>query len=258
MIKINCPLCDKDNCETFKYTDLKNDILHISICKNDGFIYLNPRWNEEEYEDFYNSKYDDCYRQLNFVKQLMKNDCHPHAVQIDKRLPLNFCPKSILDIGSGPGHISRYFKNKFKCKIDVVEYSELSLKFLYEHLNIIPICNKAEDISKIKFKYDLIIMRQVLEHIENPLKLLKDIKGLMDEDSLLYISIPNLKLINSFRKIFQIPHVNYFSITTFLNFINKVDLHIEDIGEGMDLFGIFKKVSNEYNISKLLITNFLK
>ena len=41
-------------------------------------------------------------------------------------------------------------------------------------------------------KYDLIIMDNVLEHIEEPNKVLKKIKKLMRKDSMLYIAVPDV------------------------------------------------------------------
>lgn len=58
MININCPLCDNDKIE--KLLSLGNKLfpLNISICRNCGFVFHNPRFNEQEWDNYYLKDYD--------------------------------------------------------------------------------------------------------------------------------------------------------------------------------------------------------
>ena len=52
--------------------------------------------------------------------------------------------------------------------------------------------NKFVDKIRLNKKYDLIIMDNVLEHIEEPNKVLKKIKLILNENGIIYIAVPNI------------------------------------------------------------------
>ena len=70
--------------------------------------------------------------------------------------------------------------------------------------------NKFIDQLKSNNNYDLIIMDNVLEHLEEPNKVLKKIKIMMNKDSIIYIAVPNIfKYRNNFRDPFG-HTINYY------------------------------------------------
>ena len=91
--------------------------------------------------------------------------------------------------------------------------------------------NKFLDQVKVKKKYDLIIMDNVFEHIEEPEKALHKIKTLMKSNSKLYIAVPNIfKFKNNFRDPFG-HTINYYENNIKYLFrlngfkINKMKMH---------------------------------
>jgi 2-polyprenyl-3-methyl-5-hydroxy-6-metoxy-1,4-benzoquinol methylase len=76
-------------------------------------------------------------------------------------------------------------------------------------------------------------MEQVLEHLPDPLKTLKQLKNSLNEKGLLFISIPNINSMQAklFKeKWFHLDaprHINHFYGKSFLNLIEKLNIKIK-------------------------------
>ena len=94
-------------------------------------------------------------------------------------------PLSILDFGSGSGtNIETLAKLG---KVDAYETNLKTKKFL--KLNYKKFSN-VKIISKINKKYDLILAADVIEHIKNDKKIIKDLHNLLKKKGFLLITVP--------------------------------------------------------------------
>ncbi len=61
------------------------------------------------------------------------------------------------------------------------------------------------------YKFDLILLNQVLEHVDEPLELLKNLHKLLNKDGILFISVPNINYFKIRKKIRNsvLPSGNY-------------------------------------------------
>ncbi len=96
----------------------------------------------------------------------------------------------LLDIGAGRGMLVNVASEKgFEAKgIEINKNdSEYARKILKANVT-------TEDVFKANMdeKYDVIVMNHVLEHIENPIDLLKRAKFLLKEDGIILIGLPNV------------------------------------------------------------------
>jgi len=104
---------------------------------------------------------------------------------------LNFKKKKILDIGCGTGNFA--FKvAKLGGDILAVDYSDAAIKIAkkkYIHPNL---KYKQLDVSK-KFpgNFDVIVLVGTLEHMDNPLKILKICKKHLNKNGKIIITVPN-------------------------------------------------------------------
>lgn len=95
-------------------------------------------------------------------------------------------PKSILDVGSGKGEFLRYIKPQFSAQLNGVDlmYGEGShAEWLVQDLNHI-----------LKFgdkQFDVVTCLEVVEHIENPRQLIREIFRVLNPGGLLVLSTPN-------------------------------------------------------------------
>jgi 2-polyprenyl-3-methyl-5-hydroxy-6-metoxy-1,4-benzoquinol methylase len=96
----------------------------------------------------------------------------------------------LLEIGVGSGSFLNFMKDK---GFDVTG-CDLS-RTICEHVNEkfgISIYNGFVADSPSNVQYDLVVMNHVLEHVNEPIKLLNDLRIRMKADSLLQVAVPNV------------------------------------------------------------------
>lgn len=132
------------------------------------------------------------------------NDEFPYA--LDNRLMLNWYPQRIiemaqgesaLELGLGHGYSSNIFARHFK-KYFVIEGS----------IEVIGQFQKKNPISKVEIivdyferfssesKFDNIIMGFVLEHVDDPVFILKKYKNMLTSKGCLFVAVPNGEALN--------------------------------------------------------------
>jgi SAM-dependent methyltransferase len=106
------------------------------------------------------------------------------AIEIDKLLVLwEVVPASVLDVGSSTGELLRYMQQKYGCEVQGVEPSDAFRAYANEH--DIKTVAKIEDGS-----WDLVTCAHVLEHQEQPLEFLAEVKQRIGR--FLFIEVPFL------------------------------------------------------------------
>lgn len=246
LIRIQCPLCGNSSpVEIVQKGQFGLDCC-VSICPNDGLVYLNPRWSKERYHHFYQHEYDHFYRSPVKHDPTSENN-YISIKKIHQRLELNKLPlkgQSVLDVGSGMGYSLIWLKNNIPAftRFAAIESSEHCLEHIRQQGGIEII---ADDLDK-EFEssaFDFIVMRHVLEHFMDPVQALRKIVSLMHPESLLYIAVPDMmhpkgNLQNYW---FRTVHTFYFSEQTLLITAAKAGLKPEVIGsESSELWGVFK------------------
>lgn len=106
--------------------------------------------------------------------------------------------KKVLDIGCASGYLASFLKEK-GCLVDGIDNNIEYIKEAEKYCNAFIL-----DISKekIKDKYDVIILGDILEHLEYPEKILSNLKENLNKDGYIIISIPNIVNIYPRLKIF--------------------------------------------------------
>ena len=104
--------------------------------------------------------------------------------------------KGYLEIGAGHGlYLSKFIEYSDPDQLNdctVIDVSQTSINFsknFVKNDKINFICNDIFN-YKSKKKFDLIVMGEVLEHVENPLKLLKELKKHLKKTGYLFITTP--------------------------------------------------------------------
>jgi 2-polyprenyl-3-methyl-5-hydroxy-6-metoxy-1,4-benzoquinol methylase len=158
-------------------------------------------------------------------------------------------PKSkVLDLGIGDGLILKLLLKEIDKKnfaLDVVEGS-LQICKKYESLKRqgIRIFNSLFENFVTSDKYDLIIMSHVLEHVQNPVKLLNQFSKYLKKDGLILGIVPNKesihrrlavlmgiqeKLDSLSERDLMVGHLRVYSKETLLNDLENCDLKVTEI-----------------------------
>lgn len=98
-------------------------------------------------------------------------------------------PESLLDIGSGLGLFPyEMTRRSHGIHVDCFEPNSDSHEFISEHLGL-SCCNDFYRPNVFKRMYDLVSLVHVLEHVNNPVELLSNIK--LDSNEWVYIEVPD-------------------------------------------------------------------
>jgi len=102
-----------------------------------------------------------------------------------------FVKDSCLELGPADGVMTKLLVEKFS-KLDLVEGSQELLDLIPNYSNVRKYCKLFEDFVPDR-KYSTVIMEHVLEHIQNPVQVLKRVINWLDIDGVLIVGVPNAK-----------------------------------------------------------------
>jgi len=247
---IPCIICGQNNTEIISRKGRETPI-HISICKNDGLVYLTPRWKKEKYEEFGKQQYDNNYRPAIFDEHLDKIKCERYGIAKELWARINTHHKleikTILDVGSGMGWYLNYIKSiKNNISMSAIESSEQCIEHLKTKVGakVIAADIDADWHKTNKNKFDLIIARHVLEHFMNPLEALRKMQYALSNTGVLYFAVPDMMSSKGSleKEWFTIVHTYYFNKQTFTALTGLAGFEIEFISTNdNELWGILKK-----------------
>lgn len=215
-VYIDCPACESKNHQL----SFRKDWFCFSKCQDCSMVFLNPRANDKATYEFYNGAWNQIYNEQKFYAR----NASIEMDQEDNRVNLSFIEKfskrttgNILEIGPGGEGTFLELAQKSRYKIFGVELNKENCSRLEKKLKT-PIENKT--IFDAKFSgnfFDIVYMRDVLEHVPNPRELLSEINRILQPGGILFIQVPNIEgLIYRFAKknhvcIFGFEHLNYWA-----------------------------------------------
>ncbi|MDA0193591.1 MAG: class I SAM-dependent methyltransferase [Bacteroidetes bacterium] len=218
---------------------------HIVQCSNCDLMFTNPRFSTEElkmvyssqkiiggnWKDFrylFNPKLPD---ELQGLKRKTSND--PRLYQWRFDIISKYCPKDsrqlkLIDIGCGNGQfVNDALNNGFDAVgIDLSPDRIEQGKELYGLEGDTLRCMNVDDFSGNE-KYDIVVMWDVIEHVESPTAILKSLKKIIHEKTLVFALTMSIDSITYklFRKhwnyINPSQHLHYFSHATMKKMLEK-------------------------------------
>lgn len=145
-------------------------------------------------------------------------------------LKRNIHPQQVLEIGSGDGHFLKGLQYVFpNIQCTILDIVEEVLEYNSKHFGYRPVKGEVETHPGFNTGFDLIIARDVMEHLENPLKAILNISQWLKPKGYFHFITPNgredawrffclEKLHNSPGELL-INHVNYFCAPTLKDFL---------------------------------------
>lgn len=229
----DCPVCGSTAVEqTFA-----KDWFKFSKCKKCEMVFLNPRLNDEATYRFYDSEWNDIYNEAKFYSSTESSALDDEINSANLKLieKYNEDKGQLLEIGCGKGYFLR-LAEKSGFAVTAVELNKENVENTRKLLTSGKVYNG--DLYAANFEsnaFDVIYMRDVLEHIPNPIQLLKECFRIGKNNSLLYIEVPNIEgLIYKIVKenhtcVFAFEHPNYWSYSSLKKALELSGYEILDV-----------------------------
>ncbi len=225
------------SCNSNKFLEYsKKSSLNLSVyqCKKCKLIVTGKRKEEinEAISLMYSNEFWDYQKTYHGNINHEFTDIISKAKQRDFISQYKFCKpffknkKKILEVGSGIGHTIYWLDHK-GYHVTGIEPDLENVSFINHRLkNSNVIHCFIDDFTKDE-KYEIIWMSHVFEHLVEPDIFLEKIKKNMNEDSILFIEIPNCDHTPTLRdSIFLSPHVYHFTSKSIIDLCKKHNFEI--------------------------------
>jgi 2-polyprenyl-3-methyl-5-hydroxy-6-metoxy-1,4-benzoquinol methylase len=261
--KIDCPVCNtSENLIklNFHYQDddvfdkIKIDINlpQVSLCQclKCSHHFANPQLTNiilDKYYSLHNSTLYNIDRISNAEKYVLRNQ------KIVKKIETLKKGGKILEIGCGLGHLlARFDKQKWDCH--GVEPSFIAANFAKENSGA-EIVNDFLNEKTYKIKFDVVILIDVLEHLKNPIELMRLIYNYLEDNGIVVLSTGDIdscayQVSKYYWSYFgSWEHISFFSEKSILHLLNESRFKNLDISH-VSLVNSFSKTG----IKNLLIS----
>lgn len=229
----DCPLCGcPDHRLLFERMDHTHCVtdhrFRIVRCSNCGFAFVNPRPSKDDIHAFYPPEFYDVDIDADALIQSKETVLREKARFLDD-LP----PGRLLDIGCQKGEFLHWMKRK-GWEVEGVEFSSLP-----PNLFDVPIHRR--DADKLGFadqSFDAVTLWAVLEHVHEPVAVLREVRRLLRPGGRAVVLIPNFNSIpGRFMRHDDVPrHLLMFTPATFRRAATAARLAVRRVVFSDDVF----------------------
>lgn len=241
---LSCYLCGSDGRvkrvynSSDKYEKLigiNKDVRVWYVCQSCGLTWQTNSLTESNLKDIYSHYRDTSFRNES-VKEIFLRIDNLDQKESENEYRFRWFSKHVgiekgclLDIGSGFG-IWPNVMVRHGWEVVCVEPNEESCKFINEYLNI-P-CSATYGLEDVGNGYNVISLVHVLEHISNPIKMLKEINERLVKDGRLFVEIPDameFDYLDCEHDEFNSTHLFFYDTASIYNLLSRVfdvtDIH---------------------------------
>ncbi|MFC1658629.1 methyltransferase domain-containing protein [Candidatus Omnitrophota bacterium] len=249
---LKCNLCDSDKYELIykqkagkPEKSLRDDYLisdadsqkpeRIFKCNSCGMIFAEQDKKVAYYVDKYTNMVDTDYLQEEKGRRQA-------SINILKRIERYKKNGRLLDIGCANG----FFLDEARRRgwaISGVEFSKWAVDYAKEKLNLNVLRGSLEEAAFPGCSFDVIVMLDVLEHLTDPKSTLLEVRRVLKNDGILYISTPNI--LSAMSRILRAKwwginkfHLFYFSKTTFEKMLDACGFRVKKYSSRVRIFSI--------------------
>ena len=205
---VNCLSCGADNGEVI----LDRESPRHVICRQCGFVYMNPVPDLSDNQDYYNSEYWESHH--NMSGPITEYPVIPRQRRLLEWIKPYLKPDSkVIEIGCGYGFNLDYLKKETGIQPEGLEASIDGCNNTRNAFGIHCHHGFIEDF-KPEYKYQVAILSHVLEHFENPQGALDLIAGILEEGGVIWVEVPNILFPNPSKNLslwLSREHISYFS-----------------------------------------------
>lgn len=254
MEDVNCLICGHDKAKQLfrsqSYVYLQQ-VFALTQCTECGLVFLNPRPTGKEMEEYYKNYYPPMYlenleRLNHFLRSIL---LHVEIGQTKYETISDSKNNKFLEIGFGDGFFPEYIKSK-GWDVWGVEVNQGCVDRFkrkgYQSVFCGDVFSQAFDDES----FDLIRMNHVLEHMYDPVDVLREVKRILKKNGRIILTVPNFngyghQLFKQYAYYLHLPyHVYFFSQPILERLIDRV--------EGLRVVKVYKTHFFAFYISSII------
>ena len=216
------------------------DGYNVIECEACGFRHIDPLLSDEELKQFYNTEFYESERPDYFKNAEEDKDWwmlrYQHLYDL---LDVHARGKRLLDIGSGPGYFIEAGRDH---GWDVLGFEPSRMAAEYTRRRGLNVINDLFTLAGARPQgmFDVVSLNLVLEHLRDPMKLIEDVKTILNPGGILFVTSPNdfspyqelLWKHAGFAPWWVVPkhHLNYFDTASIQKLCRRMGfdiLHVE-------------------------------
>ena len=247
-LKRNCFICGENNFANLSKFHDSYDIVRCNVCASES---VNPVPNNEALNDYYNN--GKCNVLLESLLKIRYKKDSDFIIEDRVQIVLDLIEKIdkdeiyILEIGCSSGTFLsklKYFINKKyinkKIHLSGIDIDANAIAGSVDDDLHLSVANAEEYVKNSKFKFDIILHFELIEHLPDPYVFMKSLRNLLNDSGLMFFSTPNANGLeikaagyNDFRllahAIFPPMHLNAFSSTNITHFAIRSGFKVVEI-----------------------------
>jgi SAM-dependent methyltransferase len=192
-----CPLCAQPVSRDFPiYYEFNDKRYQAKQCPHCAFIFVDPRLTPEELKLLYSDEYflhdgagygahSDTDYETAAIKGSVK---FPEILGWIRR----FKPSGeFFEVGCGMGYFLHYAREQ-GYNVSGIEYAELGVRVCREKFSLNVERGSFEELREKPDRYDVIFMGDVLEHLMQPLEMLRKANSMLRNSGLVAVEVPSM------------------------------------------------------------------
>ncbi len=222
--ELHCPLCGKSGARVISEIDSFGFKVRYYLCETCGFVYQNPGESAAADPAFYEETYRKLYQS---TEEPTAKDLRQQRLRAEYQLNLmqnhGVCRLwRALDIGASSGTLMQTIHEAYGPEMIGVEPGNAYRKLAEEKgFKLYPSLEQLQASETAKF--DLVTMMHVLEHLEDPLGTLREIKTtLLEDHGFLLVEVPNFYAHDSY----ELAHLSCFTEHTLAEMLKQAGYKI--------------------------------
>lgn len=191
-----CPLCSQTDCSDFPiFYEFHQKRFQAKQCAHCSFVYLEPRLTSEELKLLYSDEYF-LHDGADFGAH-SPSDYESAAIKGSVKFPeiLGWIQRykssgEFFEIGCGMGYFLE-FARKNGYSVSGIEYAELGVKACQTKFGLNVQRGSFEDLPVQSDRYDVMFMGDVLEHLVQPLDMLRKAHSMLKPTGVFATEVPS-------------------------------------------------------------------
>ena len=228
--RIDCPLCAGSDLVRVSDKDRHGDPLATDLCRHCGHVFTNPQPTEIELSGYYANEYRSSYKGVSTPKPKHVYRAGLRAMERLARLqPYLKENAHVLDIGAGGGEFA-YLMTRDGHIVRGIEPNRGYAEFAKSEYNIDILVGTVSDIGDHSERWGVITLHHVLEHLANPVSVLRNLAQALTDDGVFIIEVPNVEArYHGPQRRFHFAHLHTFSCEGLALAASQAGLSVRDL-----------------------------